>query len=85
MGCYNFLKVMDVWGTCQDILGCDGTTLLGKKSIKQDSDPKFAWCATCREHLYFVTGFGLECGGMEAVQLGVSCVNIRNSIVYFVT
>ena len=40
MGCYNFLKVMGVWGTCQDILGCDGTTLLGKKSIKQDSDPQ---------------------------------------------
>lgn len=45
MGCYNFLKVMDVWGTCQDILGCDGTTLLGKKSIKQDSDPQV--CLVC--------------------------------------
>ena len=27
----------------------------------------------------------LEWGGMEAVQLGVSCVSNRNSVVYFVT
>ena len=56
-----------------------------RKALSRIVTPKFAWCATCREHLYFVTGFGLECGGMKAVRLGVSCVSIRNSIVYFVT
>jgi hypothetical protein len=37
MGCYKFFgsHVMGVWGTCQDVLGCDGTAHFGKRSIKQ--------------------------------------------------